>query len=138
MLAEIVQIIGDAAAARLIQSFGGREMRVPVRRAGRTWDALVRALGHEAAAAFCAHFAGEVIYIATSQRMHTEHNRRRAAQMRSQGKSWPEIARALTRPQGYTERGARKLLEKRPSSCAATLPLFFDEHERAQESVPAE
>jgi hypothetical protein len=58
--------------------------------------------------------------------MHTEHNRRRAAEMRAQGKSWAEIAKALTRPRGYTERGARKLLEKSGSAAFDTLPLFDD------------
>jgi hypothetical protein len=87
----------------------------------------VQAIGAEAAARFCDYFKGERLYIASSQRMHTEHNRRRAAEMRSQGKSWSEVAKSLTRPTGYTERGARKLLEKRFSAACSTLPLFVDD-----------
>jgi hypothetical protein len=136
MIGEIAQLIGPAATARLIAAFGGREVRMPMRHSGRTWQALVDAVGERAAATLCEYYHGAVIYIASSTRAHTEHNRRRAAQMRSQGKSWSEIARALTRPQGYTERGARKLLEKRQSACAATLPLF--DAADAAEAVPIE
>ena len=127
MLPDIIDVIGNAAAAKLILVFGGREVRVPVHRRGRTWDALVEAIGEDAAARFCDYFRGERLYIAGSTRAHTEYNRRRAAEMRAQGKSWSEIARSLTRPQGYTERGARKLLEKRFSAVCHTLPLFADE-----------
>jgi hypothetical protein len=124
MMPEIVDLLGHGAAARLALAFNGREIRVPVRHQGRTWDALVQAIGEHDAARFCDYFAGERLYVASSQRMHTEHNRRRAAEMRAQGKSWAEVARALTRPTGYTERGARKLLEKRGSAAFASLPLF--------------
>jgi hypothetical protein len=127
MMPEIVELLGHGAAARLALALGGREIRVPTRRHGRTWDALVHAIGAEAAARFCEYFAGERLYIASSQRMHTEHNRRRAAEMRAHGKSWAEVAKALTRPSGYTERGARKLLEKRFSAACSTLPLFGDD-----------
>jgi hypothetical protein len=127
MMPEIVDLLGHGAAARLALSFNGREIRVPSRHQGRTWDALVQAIGAEAAARFCEYFKGERVYVASSQKMHTEHNRRRAAEMRAQGKSWSEVAKALTRPTGYTERGARKLLEKSGSAAFASLPLFGDE-----------
>lgn len=136
MIAEIAQLIGPAATARLIAAFGGREVRMPMRHSGRTWDALVDAVGERDAAMLCDYFHGAVVYIATSARAHTEYNRRLAAQMRAQGKSWREIAQTLTRPQGYTERGVRKLLEKRSSSCLVSLPLF-DAADEA-ESVPAD
>jgi hypothetical protein len=127
MMPEIVELLGHGAAARLVLAFNGREIRVPARHQGRTWDALVQAIGERDAARFCDYFEGERLYIASSQRMHTEHNRRRAAEMRAQGKSWAEVARVLTRPTGYTERGARKLLEKRFSAACSTLPLFGDD-----------
>jgi hypothetical protein len=126
MMPEIVDLLGHGAAARLALAFNGREIRVPARRQGRTWDALVQAIGEHDAARFCDYFQGERLYIASSQRLHTEHNRRRAAEMRAQGKSWAEVAKALTRPSGYTERGARKLLEKSGSAAFASLPLFDD------------
>jgi hypothetical protein len=127
MMPEIVDLLGHAAAARLALAFNGREIRVPIRRQGSTWDALVQAIGEHDAARFCDYFQGERLYVASSQRLHTEHNRRRAAEMRAQGKSWAEVAKALTRPSGYTERGARKLLEKRFSASCSTLPLFGDD-----------
>jgi hypothetical protein len=117
MLPEIVDLLGHGAAARLTCALGGREIRVPVRRQGRTWDELVQAIGSDAATRFCDYFQGERVYVASSQRLHTEHNRRRAAEMRAQGKSWAEVARAL----GYTERGARKLLGKGPGRTAAAM-----------------
>jgi hypothetical protein len=117
MMPEIVDLLGHAAAARLALALGGCEIRVPARRQGRTWDALVQAIGAEAAARFCEYFQGERLYIASSQKMRTEHNRRRAAEMRAQGKSWDEVGQAL----GYTARGSRKLLQKRPGRAAEAL-----------------
>jgi hypothetical protein len=64
--------------------------------------------------------------------MHTEYNRRRAAEMRAQGKSLLEIAKALKRPSGYTERGVRKLLEKSVQASDCAIPLFDD----SQELIP--
>jgi lambda repressor-like predicted transcriptional regulator len=117
MLAEIAELLGHAAAARLALALGGREIRVPVHRRGRTWDKIVAAIGEDAAARFCDYFEGERIYIAGSQRLRTEHNRAVVAKLRAQGKSWSEIAKAI----GYTERGARKLLEKRPGRAAEAM-----------------
>jgi hypothetical protein len=117
MMPEIVDLLGHGAAARLTVALGGREIRVPVRHQGRTWDALVQAIGAEAAARFCEYFQGERIYVASSQKLQTERNRRRAAEMRAQGKSWAEVAKALN----YTERAARKLLTKSPSRAAEAM-----------------
>jgi lambda repressor-like predicted transcriptional regulator len=117
MMPEVVELLGHAAAARLALALGGREIRVPARRRGRMWDKIVAAIGEDAAARFCDYFQGERLYIAGSQRLRTEHNRRIAAEMRAQGKSWAEIAQSV----GYTERGARKLLEKRCSGQAAAM-----------------
>jgi L-rhamnose mutarotase len=117
MMPEIVDLLGHAAAARLALAFNGREIRVPTRRHGRTWDALVQAIGEHDAARFCDYFQGERVYVASSQRMHTEHNRRRAAEMRAQGKTWDEVGKAL----GYSARGARKLLTKGPGRTAAAM-----------------
>lgn len=124
MIADIVEVIGPTAAARLLEHFGGREIRIPGRERGRTWDALVQAVGVEDARRLCNYFRHEVVYFASSARMHTEHNRRRAAELRAQGLPWHEIAKRLTRPQGYTARGARKLLEKMPSRCPVVADLF--------------
>jgi hypothetical protein len=117
MMPEIVDLLGHGAAARLALALGGREIRVPARRQGRTWEALVQAIGADAAARFCEYFQGERLYVASSQKLHTEHNRRRAAEMRAQGKGWAEIGQAI----GYTARGARKLLGKGPGRTAAAL-----------------
>jgi hypothetical protein len=83
MMHEIVELLGHAAAARLVLAFNGREIRVPVRHKGRTWVALVQATGEQDAARFCDCFQGERLYIAGSQWLHTEFNRRRAAVMRA-------------------------------------------------------
>jgi hypothetical protein len=123
MLHEIIELLGHDAATRLVMAFSGREIRVPVRHKGRTWVALVQAIGEQDAARFCDYFQGERIYIAGSQRLHVEHNRRRAAEMRAQGKSLSEIAKALKRPSGYTERGVRKLLERTGTVILASSPL---------------
>jgi hypothetical protein len=117
MTPEIIELLGHAAAARLVMAFNGREIRVPARRQGRTWEALVQAIGEHDAERFCGYFEGERIYVAGSQRMRTERNRATVAKLRAQGKTWCEIARAL----GYTERGARKLLAKKRSGLAAAL-----------------
>lgn len=125
MMPEIVDLLGHAAAARLTCALGGREIRVPVRHQGRTWEALVQAIGAEAAARFCEYFQGERVYVASSQKLHTERNRRRAAEMRAQGKSWDEVGQAL----GYTARGARKLLAKGPGRTAAAMLAGLQETE---------
>jgi hypothetical protein len=117
MTPEVIDLPGHAAAARLAMTFNGREIRVPARRKGRTWAALVHAIGEQDAARFCDYFEGERIYIAGSQRLRTEHNRRRAAEMRAQGRSWREIAEAIN----YSERGARKLLEKGQGRAAKAM-----------------
>jgi hypothetical protein len=117
MLPEVVDLLGHGAAARLALAFNGREIRVPTRRHGRTWDALVQAIGADAAARFCEYFAGERLYIPSDQKLRTEFNRRRAAEMRARGESWDAVGQAL----GYTARGARKLLEKRPSRTAEAM-----------------
>jgi hypothetical protein len=117
MMPEIVDLLGHGASARLTCALGGREIRVPSRRKGRTWDELVQAIGEHDAARFCDYFQGERVYVASSQKLRTEFNRRRAAEMRAQGKSWDEIGQAIN----YTARGARKLLEKRPGRSAAAL-----------------
>lgn len=122
MMPEIVDLLGHGAAARLTCALGGREIRVPARHQGRTWEALVQAIGEHDAARFCDYFQGERLYVASSHRLRTERNRRRAAEMRAQGKGWDEVGQAL----GYTARGARKLLEKRFSAACSTLPLFGD------------
>jgi hypothetical protein len=125
MLPEIVDLLGHAAAARLVLAFNGREIRVPIRRQGSTWDALVQALGEKDAARFCEYFAGERVYVASSQRMRTERNRATVAKLRAQGKTWREIAVVI----GYTERATRKLLEKRPSQAAAAMLAALAERE---------
>jgi len=117
MMPEIIDLLGHAAAARLALGLGGREIRVPVRRQGRTWDALAQAIGADAAARFCEYFQGERLYIASSQKLHTERNRATVAKLRAQGLSWCEVAKVIN----YTERGARKLLEKRCSGQATGL-----------------
>jgi len=117
MTPEIVELLGHAAAAHLALALGGREIRVPARRRGRTWAALVLAIGEQDAARFCEYFQGQRLYIAGSHRLRTERNRALAARLRAQGKSWSEIAQAI----GYTERGARKLLEKRPGLAATVM-----------------
>jgi hypothetical protein len=117
MTPEILELLGYGAAARLTLALGGREIRVPVRHQGRTWEALVQAIGAEAAARFCGYFQGERIYVASSQKLHTERNRAAVAKLRAQGKSWADVSRVI----GYTERGARKLLEKRPGRAAEAM-----------------
>jgi hypothetical protein len=117
MMPEIVDLLGHGAAARLALAFNGREIRVPSRRRGRTWSELVQAIGERDAARFCDYFAGERVYVASSQKLRTEFNRRRAAEMRARGESWDAVGKAL----GYTARGARKLLEKRPSQAASEM-----------------
>jgi hypothetical protein len=49
--------------------------------------------------------------------MRTEHNRRRAAEMRARGESWDEVGKAL----GYSARGARKMLGKSSSRVAKAM-----------------
>jgi hypothetical protein len=117
MMPEVTELLGTAAAARLALAVGGREIRVPSRRKGRTWGALVQAIGEHDAARFCEYFQGERVYVASSQKLRTEFNRRRAAEMRAQGKSWDAVGQAL----GYTARGARKLLTKAPGRTAAAM-----------------
>jgi len=122
VLPEIVGLLGHDAAVRLALAFNGREIRVPVRHRGRTWGALVQAIGERDAARFCEYFRGEKLYIAGSQRLHTERSRAIAAEMRAQGKSWVEIAMAIN----YTERGARKLLEKHPGRAAVAAAAALE------------
>lgn len=109
----LAEYIGDAAAQRLRTAWGGCQIKVPRAHAGLWWERLAQTLGERDAAELCDIFGGETLYIPRNAIEEREAIRQRVACMLADGMSYLQIARTLTFQVRYTERGLRKLMERR-------------------------
>jgi hypothetical protein len=109
----LAEYIGDDAARKLCMAWGGCPVKVPKGRAGLWWQRLVQTLGERDAGEFCEAFGGETLYIPRNAADEREAIRQRVATMLADGMSYLQIARTLTFQVRYTERGLRKLMERR-------------------------
>ncbi|ARE40893.1 phage-related hypothetical protein [Rhodovulum sp. P5] len=102
-LIDVAETLGLRVALRLMQEFGGRDLRIP--KSARPGHPLVKALGEEDAARLC-HFLGDaVIYIPHGR---AQGRRRSVDEMSAAGRTRGEIARAL----GLSERHVRRLANR--------------------------
>ena len=88
MLEEIVEVIGENAAARLIARFGGTRLYVP--HSPSADDALARAVGEAAAIKLARVFGGERVELPKPPP-----RRMQIVELRAAGRSIEEIARIL-------------------------------------------
>lgn len=117
-LTMLAEYIGDEAARKLCLAWGGCPVKVPKGRSGVWWQRLVETLGERDAAEFCDAFGGETLYIPRSAADEREARRQQVQRMLEAGMSYLQIARTLTFTVRYTERGLRKLMEKRSAMVA--------------------
>lgn len=145
-LALLSEYIGDAAASRLRAYWGGCQIKVPKSMSGVWWQRLVETLGERDAAELCEVFGGETLYIPRNAAEERDELRRRVKDLLDAGMSYVEIARRLTFQVRYTERGLRKLMEKRVAAVARSacddlqmslLPLPELVIDASKEQVPA-
>ena len=100
-LVDVAETLGLRVALALIQHFGGRELRIPMR---PTADhPLIKALGETDGHAVCHFLAGQTIYVPIGR---AGGLRRNAVALDCQGYDRGEIARML----GISQRHVRRLL----------------------------
>ena len=114
----LAEYLGDEAAGRLRTAWGGCPIKVPKGKTGIWWQRLVATLGEREAAELCEAFGGETLYIPRNAAEERDAMRRRVKDLLDAGLSYVEIARRLTFQVRYTERGLRKLMEKRVAAAA--------------------
>lgn len=117
-LTMLAEYLGDEAAGKLRTAWGGCPIKVPKGKAGLWWRRLVETLGERDAAELCEVFGGETLYIPRNAAEERDAMRRRVKELLEAGLSYVEIARRLTFQVRYTERGLRKLMEKRVAAVA--------------------
>lgn len=115
----LAEYIGEAAAGRLAQAFGGTSLKVPRRCVGKQWRALLDALGEGAASELIAAFGGEHLYIARNAAQERAALRARVLHRLARGESLREIALTETVAVRYTERALRRLIAAAPELQAA-------------------
>ena len=98
VLAEIRDVAGADAAARIAETKGGRSVHFPAKAGPRHW--LTLAVGAEAAVKLCAHFrvrhaSGITLKIPLGEAAIYARAKRRALQLRSEGHSASETARLV-------------------------------------------
>lgn len=108
-IAALGEYLGEAAAAAMVRSFGGQAIKIPLRRSGRTWGAIVAAVGAEAAEELCRNFGGEVVYVPRLAADEVAERHRAVLQALAAGQSPRDIARSMTFTARYSERAVRRI-----------------------------
>jgi len=117
--------IGDHAAGRLRLHFGGHEAHIPKRKRGAMYEEILAAVGQEATDELLRVYGGESFYIAKDAREMQNQHRVIIAEMRAQGKTWAQIARAYTFKTSFTERWVRKLgADTQQQTCPQQISRF--------------
>lgn len=115
-LVTFVEYLGESATARLIAHFGGRQIKIPVTRSGKTWGGLVMALGEEGAAKLIENFRGEALYIPKND---ADEVRARHAEVKARlanGEKPADISRDMTYTARYSERWIRAIAAREEQS----------------------
>jgi len=107
---------GLRIALRLMQNFGGRDMKFPAEPSED--HPVVRALGMDDARLLCQHLAGQQIYVPHSRAQRT---RASVHELQGRGMTRAQIAAQL----GLSERHVRHIANR--SFAPSPLPLFPDE-----------
>lgn len=101
-LLDIAETLGLRVALKLMQAFGGQEVRFPKRPAPD--HAIIKALGEEDGRALCMFLSGEMIYIPHGRARRSAREDVRA--LEAKGHSRAEIAKALGISQRHVRRAA--------------------------------
>ncbi|HBD91797.1 MAG: hypothetical protein A2092_11995 [Rhodobacteraceae bacterium GWE1_64_9] len=117
-LIDVAETLGLRVALALIQNFGGRELRVPVRPAPD--HPLIIALGEQDGFAVCHFLAGQTIYVPLGR---AGGLRRNAATLDAKGYDRGAIARML----GISQRHVRRLLNDEADQDSRQGSLFPEE-----------
>lgn len=110
ILSTLADYIGEDAAARLVATLGGCQIKIPKRHRGVWWDRLVRAIGVRGAEDLCTAFAGESLYIPRNDAGERAARRQAVLDALAAGMTFAEIARRMEFRVRYSERGLRKLV----------------------------
>lgn len=110
-LEAISDYIGPAATARLVESFGGTMIKVPLHKSGKTWERLAKAMGEKAAGVFCEHFGRECLYIAINHADAVRKRREEVRQRAARGEKFSDIAKSMHVTMRFTERGIRRMAQ---------------------------
>ncbi|MGD9863048.1 MAG: helix-turn-helix domain-containing protein [Pseudodonghicola sp.] len=113
----VAEVLGVRVALGLMQHFGGREMRIPIKMPDPDHP-IVKALGEDDARALCQYMADEVIYVPHGR---IAARQRAVLDLRSAGRTRGDIARLL----GLSERHVRRI--ENGSSDPRQGDLFFEE-----------
>lgn len=108
---ELIELLGEDAAARLVARLGGCKLQVPVwREDGRgLWlSRIVEAVGEQAARAFCAHYQGEIVEIPNGKRAGAGEVRAAVLDCAARGMDINSTALSC----GVTNRRVRQILER--------------------------
>lgn len=116
-LQDLVEVIGEAAALRLVRDFGGRT-DVVVHRVHRPDSPLAQCLGPDAYAALRAWCAGETLTIPLAG---SGYLARRAAQIRAEREH--DTVATIARRHGIHMRTVWRCLQDAPNELQTTLDL---------------
>lgn len=120
-VAELVDVVGLAAALKLVELRGGGRLEVPKRVKAEHW--LVEHIGLEALAKLVAYYNGERIEIDRCFKVLLMIQERVIVAAHDNGASNWQLAKQY----GYTERGIRKLRKRvEQAQPSANLDLFAD------------
>jgi hypothetical protein len=101
----LVEVLGCAAAEKMIAEFGGARIWVPVRSTPQA--KLTQVLGESAASALCSRFGGE--YLQVPNTVTDQDIYRRVAELHREGRKINDIALAV----GRSRRTVFRLLRKK-------------------------
>lgn len=106
----LADYLGLDTALKLIAALGGRDLVVPKRREGATWERLVEAAGEEAAGRMVELFGGEKLYIPLNRAGEVEAQREWVLRQRAAGRTLDEIAADAVFTMRRTTRWVRRVL----------------------------
>jgi len=118
--------IGAAPTARLVQHYGGLNIRIPKLRRGKAYAELLALLGEEAAHELMRVYGGEHLYLAKDAQAMRQIHRQAIAKERAAGKSWQQVARDYSFKTTFSERWVRKLGQADKAEQSRRQPCLFD------------
>ncbi|GHT92606.1 hypothetical protein AGMMS49545_10430 [Betaproteobacteria bacterium] len=79
---DLIELVGLAAAARLITAFSGQVIPVPVAYGGttqgrRNWERIVHLIGEQAAGLLSVNYGGEKLYVPSCKIVMAQHKKER-------------------------------------------------------------
>jgi Mor family transcriptional regulator len=91
--------------------FGGREIFIPCRKKGTSYERIVQVIGAKCASLFVDHFKGEQIYVPTNDRDNIRALHAEIKQRHDKGENINIIAKTIKKPStNYSARWIRQIL----------------------------